>query len=622
MQAARVTSPLLFLFLGLAAACSPDSVTAPFLEVPGGLRPAAVTNGRIAFTSERDGLPQIYVMDADGSDQTRLSSGNEDDQAAWSPDGTRIAFTSWRNSQEWCGTSQCSSELYVMNANGSGAIRLTNSANFDNAPAWSPDGTRIAFVSGRDGPAEVYVMNADGSGVATNLSNNPGVPCFGSGICNSGDFFPTWSPDGTRIAFDSERDGNRNIYVVNDDGSGLTRLTDDPVNEADPDWSIDDKIAFAATGVGGSSDIFVMNADGSGRTNLTNHAGSDTDPAWSPDGTLIAFRSDRDGTAQIYVMNADGTGPTNITGNLDVFDFAPAWGPLTATDSDGDGIADEVDDCPADPDPDQTDTDGDGQGDACDPDDDGDGFSDADEAAAGSDPLDPASTPEICDGLDNDGDGQVDEGFTDTDADGQKDCVDLDDDGDDLHDQIDDQPLVAGNETFSDIPLGGSTAGTIIRRDGHTLTMTEAPNPDGVFLQVGGIGTKVRIRLDGKATILRLPNGFYTLTDPDFTSTIVVHNGGPAEIEMVLNGIPVLIVVAGSLTYTETLDEEGNLVGLRIDDLSGDVTLNGETVTGPLTLVGPPGSKEACKKAGWMDFNFPRAFANQGDCIQYVNTGR
>jgi Tol biopolymer transport system component len=188
-------------------------------------------------------------------------------------------------------------------------------------PTWSPDGTKIAFTSTRDGNEEVYVMNADGSG-QTNLTNHP-----------ASDIFPAWSPDGTKIAFTSGRDFDWEVFVVNADGSSPTNLTnnDNLNSDLEPDWSPDGtKIAFRASrydSYGFGFDIYVMNADGSGQINLTEHPAFDSEPAWSPDGAQIVFQSDRDGNFEIYVMNADGSGQTNLTNNP-ASDFKPDWQPL------------------------------------------------------------------------------------------------------------------------------------------------------------------------------------------------------------------------------------------------------------------------------------------------------
>lgn len=293
-------------------------------------------------------------------------------------------------------------------------------------------------------------------------------------------------------------------------------------------------------------------------------------------------------------------------------------------DTDGDGVGNNTDNCPTISNSDQIDTDGDTAGNACDMDDDNDGILDADEITAGSDPLNSASTPEQCDGVDNDLDILVDEGFPDTDLDGQVNCLDIDDDNDGIDDLVDVQPLINTNETFSDTSLGGTTIGTILNRSGHPITISDAPNPKGVLVNVSGSGPKVQIRLDGKASTIKLSTGSYILTDPDKTSTISVISGEPAEVEMVLNGITVLFVVDSdsSITFTETLDDNGNLNTLQIDSVLGNVSLNGNEITSPIALSGPPQNKDGCKKDGWNVFNFPRTFKNQGDCIQFVNTGK
>jgi len=175
---------------------------------------AISASGQIAFISDRDGNLDIYLMNADGSGVMQLTNDpSNDTYPDWSPDGTRIAFTSFRDGN-W--------EIYVMNADGSHATRLTD--NGAQWPAWSPDGTRIAFNTVRDGNWEIYVMNADGSD-PRNLTNSPDE-----------DGSPAWSPDGTKIAFNSHRDGNEEIYVMNADGSGLGNLTNNPAADGGAAW--------------------------------------------------------------------------------------------------------------------------------------------------------------------------------------------------------------------------------------------------------------------------------------------------------------------------------------------------------------------------------------------------
>jgi len=160
---------------------------------------------------------------------------------------------------------------------------------------------KIAFDSNRDGNEQIYVINPDGSSL-TQLTFSTGA-----------DGYPEWSADSTKIVFDSNRDGNHEIYVMNADGSGQTNLTSHPGDDIVPTFSPDgSKIAFTSLR-DGNGEIYVMNVNGTGQTNLTNNSAGDAQPAWSPDGTKIAFESDRNGLSQIYVMNADGTNVTQLT---------------------------------------------------------------------------------------------------------------------------------------------------------------------------------------------------------------------------------------------------------------------------------------------------------------------
>ena len=208
--------------------------------------------------------------------------------------------------------------IYVMDEDGSDVDRLMNTTAFNILLlSWSPDGQRIAFVSDRDGNAEIYVTNEDGRGV-TRLTNNTVL-----------DANPSWSPDGQRIAFVSDRDGSWGIYVMGVDGSDVVHLTNDTTPDSIPSWSPDGRRIAFVSDRDGNAEIYVINADGSDVTRLTNNAAQDVNSSWSPDGRRIAFVSDRDRNHgmwnyEIYVMNADGSDVTRLTNNT-AWDLTPLW---------------------------------------------------------------------------------------------------------------------------------------------------------------------------------------------------------------------------------------------------------------------------------------------------------
>jgi TolB protein len=240
------------------------------------------------WQASRRGSPgnKIYVVRQDGSGRRLLTKTGL--SPSWSPDGQRIAFTSWRD-RNW--------EIYVMNAGGGKHRNLTRNAGLDSNPVWSPDGRRIAFGSERDGNLEIYVMNADGSH-QRNVTRNDGD-----------DAWPVWSRDGQQIAFMSRRDGNWGMYIVNADGSDLRNLTRDGWS---PAWSPDgQRIAFISRR-SGLAEIYVMNADGSDQRSLRVRVRLDSGPGWSPDGRKIAYTMTHGG-AEVYVVNADGSGRKQLT---------------------------------------------------------------------------------------------------------------------------------------------------------------------------------------------------------------------------------------------------------------------------------------------------------------------
>ena len=307
------SSPRMVLLAVVTVAASCDYADRPVAPPEYNSAAGEGLKGTIAFDSRRDGNTEIYSMNANGTGVTRLTNNVTTDEApAWSPNGMQIVFDSFRGGSD---------DIYIMNADGTGVTQLTNRSpsavqNFE--AAWC--GKQIAFSSQTDPVTfnyDIYVMNADGTGV-TRLTNNADA------------IRPAWSPTCKQIAFASDRDTPPfdEIYVMNADGTGITRLTNNnAANDDNSAWSPNgSQIAFDSDrDTPGFTEVYVMNADGTGVTRLTNNlVFEDRWPAWSSDGKQIAFQSNRDGNREIYAMNADGTGVTRLTNNV-LTDALPAW---------------------------------------------------------------------------------------------------------------------------------------------------------------------------------------------------------------------------------------------------------------------------------------------------------
>jgi Tol biopolymer transport system component len=300
----------LTLLAGLVIGLVPSPASATF---PG-------QNGRIAYNATGGagigGDLEIFTVNPDGTGIQQLTNNQSSDAfPTWSPDGTRIAFESDREGDN---------DIWIMNADGSNPRNVTGAiAGNEYFPTWSPDGTRLAFrgTYGTDLDGEIYTVRLNGTGL-TRLTNNTAF-----------DGRPEWSPNGDRIVFVSLRDGNSEIYAVNAGGGGETRLTTNIAFDGFPTWTPDGQRIVFKSNRSGDFDLYTMSPDGSNVTLLLSGiAGVDetqeADGVVSPDGTLIAFTSNRLGPdPDIWVSNLDGTNARNVTHDAGL-DSAPDWQPL------------------------------------------------------------------------------------------------------------------------------------------------------------------------------------------------------------------------------------------------------------------------------------------------------
>jgi dipeptidyl aminopeptidase/acylaminoacyl peptidase len=267
--------------------------------------------GKLLFMCNPEGDYEICVMNADRRGrQVITSSGKDNYFPRWSPDGTQIVFYSYRDDI---------TDVYVIDADGTNEVNLTDGQG-GNDPDWSPDGTQIIFTSGRDTDDnfQLYVMNADGS-EATRLTDDEGSYRH-----------PAWSPDGEKIAFSftpGEED-DWDIYVMNSDGTEVVQLTDNDMDEVGARWSPDGSlIAFIGSVGDEDTDIYLMNADGSEVTQLTDNDRSEVGIAWSPDGTWLLFTSDPMLNREIYVMALSNGGVAPLTSSMDEDEIISDWLP-------------------------------------------------------------------------------------------------------------------------------------------------------------------------------------------------------------------------------------------------------------------------------------------------------
>ena len=261
---------------------------------------------RVSGTVENRGAKEIYISDYDGENQRRITVGFAlNISPTWSPDGRTIAYTSWKQCVAGRGCANGMPNIFLQHIfEGTPPEELTANTANNFLPIWSPDGTRIAFMSTRDGNPEIYTMNRDGTNVRR-LTNNPAI-----------DDSPTWSPTGTQIAFVSGRTGSSSpeVWIMEADGLGQRQLTHEGYADR-PTWSPApfNEIAYAAkTGPGNDIKIMDLATHEVRRLTVWRRVAT-SNPAFAPNGRHLAFTSSRAGKQQIFTISRTGQDLKQIT---------------------------------------------------------------------------------------------------------------------------------------------------------------------------------------------------------------------------------------------------------------------------------------------------------------------
>jgi Tol biopolymer transport system component len=287
-------------------------VTASLLMPAGAEATFPGKNGKIAFETDSTSNPSgLWIMNADGSALAPLTHGL---QPAWSPDGTKIAFQEGGPSDPDCDNVfiLCNYDIWIANADGTGRTQLTTTSDADRTPAWTPDGLRVTFArEDSSHTSRPYSINANGTG-ETQLPFPVGAQT------------PAWSPDGTRLAYaKGTGSGDSAIYLANADGTGEVKFCCDDTNRAySPDWSPDQRTIVFDYGADGR--VAKKDIDASGSTQISNQ--HDIGPKWSPDGTRIVFASTRDGSVyRLFAMDPDGSNTQQLTTQRA---YGSSWQPI------------------------------------------------------------------------------------------------------------------------------------------------------------------------------------------------------------------------------------------------------------------------------------------------------
>jgi WD40 repeat protein len=295
LRSLRLMLCLVVLAAALASGAAAPAATSAHSATPG-------TNGHLLVASGHRHEMALFAMQPRSGDRLLLQYGAEQG-AAYSPDGTKIAFMNNYDGDY---------EICVMNADGTGTKQLTKNSSFDGYPSWSPDGTQIAFTSNRDGDLDIWVMNADASEQTNITSDDP-----------SNNDAPRWSPDGRWIANETDRYGGVSAELISPDGTRQAAIGSIQYTTWFDSWSPDGKSLLVDSNRGGDYDIYRYDITGTAplqwdllEAKIVSDDNAVEGPAiWSPDGKQIALSSNRDGDFEVYVMNADGGPQRQVTHN-------------------------------------------------------------------------------------------------------------------------------------------------------------------------------------------------------------------------------------------------------------------------------------------------------------------
>jgi TolB protein len=243
--------------------------------------------GKIAFTASDGGRRDVWLIRPDGSEESNLTGDLANTFAeapVWAPDGNTIAFDGVPNSDEV-------RDIYIVSVSDNPTqSRITQLKGFDCYPSFSPDGQQIVYMSERDGNRDLYIMDLEGNDIRR-LTAEPTY-----------DYEPAWSPDGEQIVFVSRRTGDSEIYIMDADGTNLELLNEAPKLDWRPAWSPDGEWIAFESWRNGNADIYMMRRDGSDLQQLTTSQAEDGHPHFSPDGRYIVFHSRRTGDYQLFIL--------------------------------------------------------------------------------------------------------------------------------------------------------------------------------------------------------------------------------------------------------------------------------------------------------------------------------